>query len=324
MELLATILYSLLISTLVGVLPAVFRTVAVLLAKVLVVSEQSQVSMMDRILAETGWCTARSLGPARLPSDGAHFAYLRGPVVAVRSSEARGRGGDAHSYRVYVFGRAAAEALRDRLTGDPRDVVLRYVYAPAPWRITTVTLRSAPPTPARAWQARVVGALLEQYRARGRATALVCGSMGTGKSSLGELLAAAIQLELKRSPEVVKNLNLATKGLILEDAFDRPTPNSPVILMLDEFDSAVDHAERASLKDGDKREGSSLAETPTDLLTALDRINLTEHLVVIATTNRTLEEMTDVRAIYARYTRPGRLDLHCTAEAAPPCPKKRE
>lgn len=307
MEIYHAILISLLVGVASTLLSAALNTLILLCAYVLAVQEQAQVSALDRLLAETGWCSARKLGPGRLPADGVHFAFLRGPLIAVRSSETLARGGSSQKYTVYAIGSAAASAIHERLTGDPRDVVLRYVYAPAPWRSSSVTMRCAPPPRAHPWQNRAVRKLFERFRNQSRATALVCGSMGAGKSTLGELLAVAIKTEMRLIPEVVKNLDLTSKGLLLEDAFDTPTSSSPVILMLDEVDATIDHAERAETKEGDKREGASLADTPTSLLAVLDRLNRTPHLVVIATTNKALTAMT--AGGYARYTRKGRLDL---------------
>jgi SpoVK/Ycf46/Vps4 family AAA+-type ATPase len=139
---------------------------------------------------------------------------------------------------------------------------------------------------------------------------LICGPMGTGKSTIGELLAVELKNVLKLPTEVVKNMDLTLKGLLLEDVFATPTLGSPVVLMLDEFDTTIEHAE--SEKSG-KGEGTSLAETPTSLLSLLDRLNRTPYLVVIATSNRTVAEMTASTSIYGRYTRAGRIDIHIDA-----------
>lgn len=311
MEIFDALLLSLLMGAAAPLLSAALKLLVALLFTVIHVGERAQVSSLDRLLAEVGWCASRSLGPGRLPADGVHFLFLRGPILAVRTRTANPRGGSALGYTLYVFGRAGARAVSERLTGDPRDVILRYVYAPAAWRTSSVTMRAAPPPRAHAWQAQAVEALLGAYRTRSRAALLVCGPMGTGKSTLGELMAVAVKEALNISAEVVKNLDLTSRGLLLEDVFDTPTPSSPVVLMLDEFDSTVDHAERADRGDG-KSEGTSLADTPTSLLALLDRLNRTPHLIVVATSNRTEEEMTS--GIYARYTRAGRIDTHFTAK----------
>jgi hypothetical protein len=134
--------------------------------------------------------------------------------------------------------------------------------------------------------------------------------MGTGKSTLGELLSVSLMDVLKIQTEVVKNIDLTSKGLLLEDVFATPTMCSPVVLVLDEFDSTIEHAE--SINSGtEKGEGTSLAATPTSLLALLDRLNRTPYLLVIATSNRTVQEMT--AGIYGRYTREGRIDIHIGA-----------
>ncbi len=139
---------------------------------------------------------------------------------------------------------------------------------------------------------------------------LVCGPTGTGKSTLGELLAVSLKEGLSIQTEVVKNMDLTLKGLLLEDVFATPTLGSPVVLMLDEFDATIEHAESTN-SDTEKGEGTSLAATPTSLLSLLDRLNRTPYLIVIATSNRTVEEMTT--GVYGRYTREGRIDVHVGA-----------
>lgn len=295
-----------------ALLPALFRALLFLVARVDVVSGASRVAALDRHLAETGWCTARLLGTARLPADGVHFLTdtLLGLVVAHRRTENLSRGGTETRWTLYTLrsgGSRSCETLRAKLLGDPRDVSVRFVFAPVPWRTSTTTLRLPPPSAAYAWQAAAVEKLLEAYRRDGRVSALICGPRGTGKTTVGELLAAALSRETRVAPEVVRGFDLAAPGLLPEDAFDTPTESSPVVLMLDELDAAIDHAESGPAER--KGEGSALADTPTSLLGALDFLGKIPYLVVIATSNRSLPEMA-AGPSYARYTRPGRLDHH--------------
>ena len=311
MEIFDALLFSLLMGAAAPLLSATIRLLVALLFYVVDVKEQAHVSSLDRLLAESGWCSSRSLEPGRLPAEGFHFLFLRGPVLAARTRTANLRGGTTLEYKLYIFGRSCASNLSERLTGDPRDVIIRYVYAPAAWRTSLVTMRAAPPPISHAWQTDATETLLKMFQAEGGATMLVCGPMGTGKSTLGELVAVALKELMHLEAVVVKNFDLTSKGLILEDVYDTPDIGSPVILMLDEFDSTIDHAEKADKNDG-KSEGSSLAETPTSLLSLLDRLHRTPHLIVIATTNRTVTEMTT--GIYARYTRDKRIDARLTIQ----------
>jgi hypothetical protein len=314
MELLETILVSLLVGASASLMAVLGRALLHLVTHVIEVGEQAQVSVLDRHLAEAGWCSSRHLSPGRLPAAGVHFAFLRGPVIAHRTSTKSRMGGTDHGYKIYAIGSSAAVAIAEKLTGNPRDVIVRYVYAPAPWRTSTVTMRCSPPLSVYRWQEAAIDTIVCEYRMRDHASALVCGGMGIGKSTLGELIAVQLKKTLKVSPEVIKNFDLTSKGLLLEDGFDTPTPNSPIILMLDEFDTTVDCAENSGQKEGDAREGASLADTPTTLLALLDRLNRTPNLIVIATSNKGVTEMAG--GAYARYTRKGRLDLHIPADTA--------
>jgi hypothetical protein len=317
MEIFDALLLSLLLAAASAVIPLIRAALVSLFATVVVVSEESQVSSLDRIIAETGWCSARSSSPGRFPAAGTHLFFCavgghsRGsfrPIVAVRSVIAGAH--DTHViYRLYAIGSAGASAISGRLIGDPNHIILRYVYAPTMWRRTSVSMRVAPPPAAYKWQKQAVRRLLAAFSRDSRASMLVCGQMGRGKSTLGEFAAVEILRHAGIAAEVIKNVDLTTKGLLLEDAFHKPAVSSPVILMLDEFDTAVDFAERVR---DEKQDGRSLADTPTSLLAILDRLNRMPHLIVIATSNKPLAEMTGGK--YARYTRRGRIDLHLCSE----------
>lgn len=311
MELIDAIMLSAFAGALPALVAALFWTIVHTLAVALVVAEPAQVSNFDRILAESGWCSRRRVGPSQLPASGYHLVMLRGGLVVARRDEtAAARENTAISYTVYVFGAMAVSELQRRLGGNTLDVVARYIYAPMPWRVTSSAVRCAPPAISKPWQAEAVRALLREYELHGRVSALVCGAPGLGKSTVGMLLAKAIQTELRARPEVVMNLDLTMRGITPEDVFHTPTSSTPVVLMMDEFDTTVKFAEGAAERTG-KGEGVSLAETPSALLAILDRFNITEHLIIIATSNLGMAEME--AGVYQRYTRKGRFDVHLVA-----------
>ncbi len=215
---------------------------------VLCVEEQAQVSALDRLLADTGYCSSRLVGFNRMPGNGFHFFVLQGPIFALRSSKESSRGDTHTRYVLYVLGRGAMDAVLRHLVGNPRDISVRYVYAPAAWRTSSVSTRSEPPATAYTWQEAATAAVLGRFERHGRATLLVCGAPGTGKSTLGELIAVALHEKLLINAEVVKNFDLTLRGMLLEDAFSTPSATVPVILNLDEFDAMIEHAERTGMR----------------------------------------------------------------------------
>ncbi len=308
------VLFYLLASCIAPALGAAARALVHLCARVMVVGCDHQVAVLDRWLARHGWCSARTGDPTPLPAAGAHFGWLGGPFVALRHSEPLARGGVATTYTVYSLGCEAA--IRQEVSGDPRLIVNRHVYAPAPWRTSSDPVRIRPPAAAYPWQKRAVDQLMSAVRASaaahdpaevGRASALICGPPGIGKNTVAELLAERAQRELKVEVEVVSSFDLTSPGLLLGDGFNTGA-GKLVILALDEFDTTVDFAQR---KEGSSREGRSLADSPSSLLAVLDRMGKTDGLVVIATSNKPLGDM--LAGDYRRYTRPGRLNLHIEA-----------
>lgn len=83
----------------------------------------------------------------------------------------------------------------------------------------------------------------------------------------------------------------------------------PLLLLLDEFDTAVDQAQQADHK-GDR---SSLADDPASLLGFLDRLADLDNLYVVATTNRPREEFPP------QYVRRGRFNVWVDVKSKEGC-----
>ena len=90
------------------------KVLVCLIFRVLVVRESGQVAMVDCVVAETGWCSARIPGFENMPAIGFHVGYMRGPFVAIRTettNERSERGEAEPMYTIYALGSAAARAI---------------------------------------------------------------------------------------------------------------------------------------------------------------------------------------------------------------------
>ena len=85
-----------------------------------------------------------------------------------------------------------------------------------------------------------------------------------------------------------------------------PQPTRPVILLIDEIETAISAAERNSEIRSDS---VSLARNRPALLHVLDRLGMTCYVIVLATTNRRPDELE------AAYIREGRFDRHVEVSA---------
>jgi len=107
-------------------------------------------------------------------------------------------------------------------------------------------------------------------------------------------------------PTLILGLDLMAKGVCFDDVLAvPPSPNTPTILMLDEYDAAIDYA--LGVRTG-ASDTSCLAESKPRLLAFMDRLASMPNVVVIATTNTPLAELNAKER--APFVRVGRLDMY--------------
>jgi hypothetical protein len=270
------------------------------LASVVVVDSASQVGTLDAEIGRAGICSSRRAGSKGTPADGIHFIFLRELVFAVRASAESSRGDKHSTYTLYVFGSAARAALEVLVAGDPMDICVRYIYAPTPWKVDKATVRETPPgAKMRAIQATIVRNIIADYKKTRRASVIVAGQSGIGKTCIGDFLATEMRKQMGVDPVVVKQLDLTTAGVSVSEVIGQPTASQPIVLVFDEFDATIVHAEGEGDKKGDCR---SIAANRGSLLGFLDRLGASRHVIVIATTNRKIIDLDTA------YVRPGRFN----------------
>ena len=285
------------------------QIIAVVLAYVLHVNEEHKVTAIDYELGKHGICSCRIAGPNNLPSNGIHFIYLSGPIIAIRSTMARGNHGEnVTSYMLYILGAAAFKKIDKLINGDSQNITLCYIDSMVPWNVQKTTTRvSAIEGNPYDWQTPIINDINTDYRTKKRASIVMSGPPGCGKSMLAEFLAVEMRKLFNVDPIVIKNFNPMTKGVSLNIVLGYPTEDNPVIIVIDEFDRIVDFAET---KRDEKTDSSAIASNRQTLLGCLDRLNRTSFVVTIATTNKPLESFnTDEKSAYIRT---GRIDHHYT------------
>lgn len=136
-------------------------------------------------------------------------------------------------------------------------------------------------------------------------SALLLGPHGCGKTSTPYFLAQALSRS-GREPRVIVGFDPAIKGARLGEVIPNAIEGRTVlILVLEELDKAFEFAERNTASATDF---TCLAQTKASLNRFLDTLATKQNLIVIATTNCTLE---DLRARKLEgYVRSGRFSLH--------------
>jgi ATP-dependent 26S proteasome regulatory subunit len=156
------------------------------------------------------------------------------------------------------------------------------------------------------WQSAALGALLGAWRKNGRASAYGHGEPGSGKSCLAALVAERICRETGSQVALVRGVDLTARGVLVGDFLELSEVRArPHVLVLDEFNTAVNFAEKDDADSG-MSTNRGLAANKTSLLATLDWLAEIPNLVVIATGNVPPGVPTSHRPYY----RPGRFDLH--------------
>lgn len=316
-----------LISAVLGGLLGLFSTLVLplwsLVGYTIIFDDFRRTRLIDLRLAESGWCTAFTVEPIPIPVAGTHFitfsallgqpkaAHCQGVAIVRKSDETADRNCfDQHAVYLFcpqlLFDRAPSarelgpvRALAQSLDGDPGCVRVRRHEKATPYSHYTSTRFLPVPGKLHNWQWGACRGVVEHYRLHNKAGMILHGPPMCGKSSVARFLAAGLKKD-GVSPLVVCGFSFKTAGSHLQEYIGVPTPEQPIILLVNEFDKAVAHAEEGK-EDGSH--ASSLAHDRTSLLDTLDWLAEVDNLIYVVTTNKDPEYFADPLDAYIR---PGR------------------
>lgn len=308
MELIETIMVAMMAGmskTIIDMIWAIFQSLVYMAINVSIIDDYSHMKHLDVYLATRGICLIRNFNHTRTPESGYHFVVSwkwniipTGFLVAHKGSD---------NTTVYWVGPGMHD-LRIQIIGDPNMILERAITMLSASNPSVMFRQISAPEIAMSWQTKIVESIASDFNKTCRSSWIVCGPPGCGKSTLGLLVAKRLIAPSIR-PVLCTGVDFVTPGLSIRWAYHYPCAATPVILLLNELDSAIRHAERDPDKDSTgARETTCIANTPTVMLNTLDYIMSTPHLIVIATTNMKQSEL--VTGIYQRYTRAGRFDNH--------------
>jgi hypothetical protein len=217
------------------------------------------------------------------------------------------------NYTIYAFKHSHVEALRKLLPQPPvKTLEVRKISSTASWQIRSIpTHVHAHVETARDNQskcvAELVGPMLEEFgivqdKGKGEEkkmtktmamltsrAILIAGPSGCGKSQVARLAAVKIKACCPGTrPIVVEGFSLIMPGLGLFDHVLtlRSDPSVPIVLLIDEYDVAVEHAEVGDAPRGEYR---CLAQNKTSLCQFLDDLADTPNIYTVFTTNKPLD-----------------------------------
>lgn len=265
-----------------------------------IIFSDSKVTKLNRIFTKKGWRQTHYLGPSKYPSEGWCILFIRwGIVIGHKSCIRREQKGDNDQYHLYIFGSGAYEFICNKIQGDKSLITVVFISNPTIWRCEFTTTHLCITNEPFHWQSNLLEKIMTGYMANKRFRVLVYGEPGVGKSELGYFLNKMFRHN-KYDPQTVI-CDPTKKGLSLGNIIQGHCKESPMIILFNEYDAIVRHAE--SQKET-KSDGTCLADTRTSFLNVLDQLEKTLHVILIATMNGEPER--DVPFVYRR---PGRMDL---------------
>lgn len=159
-------------------------------------------------------------------------------------------------------------------------------------------------------QQTIVDYVINEYSNKSKnVTVLISGPPGIGKSTIALWVAQMMKRRLAVDPYLIKGFNINCEEMQYHPIINHYSPknNSPVILLLDEFDIAMKNANMSETSDNVQKNPIAISANKTNLNNFLDSINDEQFLITIATTNMNLY---DINKEFNVYCRKGRFSKH--------------
>ncbi len=248
-----------------------------------------------------------------VPMDGIYTLY-RGPGEYMNAKKNTKK--EKSSYLIDISGTYYNSKVEDILNGDANRI--RVVNCSIINSQINVRLMNKPPLEnIYPCQRVITDYVIEEYRVKKNknVTILISGQPGLGKSTIAFLISQVIKKEFGVDPYLIKGFNINSEEMQYHPIIGHynPQTQSPIVLLLDEFDIALKRASNDQNYNGQNdnasRMGASsaISANKTNMNTFLDAINDESFLITVATTNVSLD---DINKDYGVYCRKGRFDKH--------------
>lgn len=227
---------------------------------------------------------------------------------------------DKISYTIDIVGTYYNSIIDSILNGNA-DRVRVVVCSVISDNIFVRSMEKMPPENMYPSQEKIINFIINAYSTNNKnVTVLISGSSGCGKSTVALWLAQIMKRRLSVDPYLIKGFNLNCKEMQYHPIINHYSPknNSPVILLLDEFDVAMNNTNNDNGGNGNDNNNNNnynnynnnaiaISANKTNMNNFLDSINDEQYLITIATTNMTLNNINKHFAVYCRY---GRFNKH--------------
>lgn len=253
-------------------------------------------SQMAQYIAENAFRSPRKSGVLNLPAPGLHIMWGAIVMMSITSS-------GTSAYRVFTWGKTAKELI-SKFNGRKNGVTVLYAEQPSAYSSVTEESVRFDLTPVE-WQCELLEIVGQQYAKTQNATVLISGAAGTGKSTMGMFLSGLLKKQYHCVPQVLI-FDPTLPGMKCGDVVGYASVLNPTIIMINEYDRVVKHAEESKSV---KPMEAALMQNRTSATQTLDRLAMTEHVIVVFTTNEPID------MIPSAYTRAPRAMIHYTVKS---------
>ena len=269
--------------------------------------------MINKLVISHAWYSPKEFdGENYIPSDGFHFAWLSGPIIFKKDAKSQ-YGSDGCCYKVYLFNKKSLRYLQFKPIYTDNSIQITFldsIHSSNPSRLTTEVYLPCPNCSNE--QSKVVNDIFSKYEnGMNTIVTMITGIPGTGKSTTSEY----VYMKFKQNgytPKLIRNFHPADRGMSIYITIDHIIKlDSPVIMEISEYDIAV---EKSLLSEDSSRDTKAHAQNKASFATFHDFISRKPGLIVICTSNKSLDQMkkmhnTDKSITGEAFIRPGRFHL---------------
>lgn len=278
------------------------------------IEDSFQRKKIDYILSKEGYCSTRRFGIAKLPDEGFHCLFVNRNIVIVHKTTITVNNWPEPISYIYIYGRNTVSLFETMILGKNNIDKVNIIrgYAPTPGRMFFEGEKNLISQNPLMWQKNLIDKLMTAFtlpeRSENRHTSvLISGEPGTGKSTIGPLLAKEIQKLLGIEPDVLIAGSLLTaNGVSITRIFEGLCDTTPIIYVFDEIDSVF----KISQEGISSKDGTCPASNKTSMLDFMENMYNRSNAICIYTTNMSLDEL---NKDFRPYVRPGRIEFQVTS-----------
>jgi hypothetical protein len=274
------------IMPLLGVVGTVLQT---FLLKTSMFTQSFEVNAISNHVMEHGIasCLSSALLIGKMPGSGFHVVQRWPLIIGHCELDPTKRNG----WVLWSFLPRHVDELYNKLTAG---TVIEYDFRSGDYTWDSVSFVPYPNKKPTIDQQNVINYIMKSYQEHGRASVLLMGKPGTGKSMISSL----VTMQLARS-RTAHGFGLGSSTL----SSIHPLETNPLVVPIDEIDLVFERASKANDREGYHGKVIGMRE----INDSLDKMNVTRGVVLIATTNKTREELQRLYGPQIRMGRWGRM-----------------